>query len=279
MTPLPITISILTWKSPKTLQRTLQSLAPIKDFFAERLVICQESDPEEIAISETYGFTPVKLKENVGIQNGLVECVRRARHEHTLILENDIPWIESPDRAFDFYSDCEHFLKSGLKLCRLDKFEEAARKRFSRFWGGTFPVTRTFLGLIRPFEANSIRAEIVGLKGFRHDSSMNSFLKKHTETFYITNSSAVFYNGHALLVNREFFLSNIIAYAESARPRRSFNQSPELESTLNCPRNRRWWRSKKFPIGISAPGYFGHLRYDRHELDEKALSGGGLEAD
>lgn len=274
MEQLPITLAILTWKSPVTLKRTLDSLKPINNFFQERLVICQESDAEEIAIVESCGFTPIKLKNNVGIQKGLVECARHSRHESVLIMENDIPWIVDPERAQDFYNDCKLYLASGLKMCRLDNFPDPPRKRYVRFWGAEFPVSRTFSGLVRWREANAIRAEIVGFKRFNHDSSMNSFMRKASDTFHITDSSAIYWNNHSILINKDFFLNTVIAYAESANPRRSFNEQPELESTLNCPRNRSWWRGKKFKIGISAPGYFGHVRYDRAENDEKSVAGG-----
>lgn len=275
----PITLSVLTWKSPKTLRRTLESLAPIKGVFEERLVICQESDPEEIAISEELGFTPVKLENNVGIQNGLIECVKRGRNKHVMMMENDIPWVVPDDRAEWFASDCGSFLESGLKLCRMDKFDEIPRKRFARFWGDHLPMKRTLSGMLRPVQADSIRAEVVGLKNFAYEPAMSGFLTKVTDTFHITDSSAIFWNNHSLIVEKEFFLNTLVPGVEALPPRRSYNNSPELESTLNCPKNRHWWRSQKFKIGISSPGYFGHLRYDRYDADEKGIDGGGLAAD
>lgn len=196
-----------------------------------------------------------------------------------MMMENDIPWVVPDDRAEWFANDCGSFLKSGLKLCRMDKFDEVPRGRFARFWGAGLPMKRTLSGIVRPIQANSIRAEVVGLKGFQHSPAMDGFLTKVTDTFHITNSSAIFWNNHSLIVEKDFFLGTIIPKAESLRARRSYNGSLELESTLNCPRNRFWWRSQGYPIGISAPGYFGHLRYDRFEEDEKGVDGGGLVTD
>lgn len=50
------TLSILTWKAPDTLRRTLESLEPIRDLFHECIVICQESDPREIDMATQYGW-------------------------------------------------------------------------------------------------------------------------------------------------------------------------------------------------------------------------------
>jgi len=99
-------LAILTWRAPVTLARTLNALAPITHLFSERLVVCQESDPEEIRLAEQAGYTAIGTKENLGIQGGLKHAVESTEAKRVLLLENDCHFLGDAN-AFEGLLDRE----------------------------------------------------------------------------------------------------------------------------------------------------------------------------
>nr|WP_272210365.1 hypothetical protein [Marinicella sp. W31]MDC2876238.1 hypothetical protein [Marinicella sp. W31] len=99
--PFPeVGLSVLTWKSPRTLERTLRSLQPVGDLFSQRTVVCQEGSPEEMDIARRYDFEPVATEKNLGIQEGLARCAESLSSERILIVESDNFFVAS-DHARD----------------------------------------------------------------------------------------------------------------------------------------------------------------------------------
>lgn len=262
-----VTLSILTWKAPQTLQRTLASLAPVQDLFSHRLVVCQEGDPDEIGIAERYGFKPVPTERNVGIQEGLALTVESAPTDIVLAMENDCAYLGGAEGKASLAGVIDAFVREGLDVVKLGELPPEPRPRYTRYWGMTSPPRRTLLGMVRWKDANGCKAEALTLKDF--DVRQVTELTKISDTLYATTSRYIGWTNRAFLVRKPFFLDTILPFARAHPGAKRVNGTPDLEYPLNCPANRGWWRGKDFQVGVTRPGFFGHQRVDRPKDDEK----------
>lgn len=263
----PISLSILTWKSPRTLEKTLRSLEPVKSRFDECLVVCQEGDPVEVALCEQYGFTPVCTAQNLGIQEGLAHAAEVARNDYVLVMENDCPFVNRP-QALAALDESIAAIREGVAgYIKLGYQSFFPRKRFRQFWGDRFPPKPTWLAWVRPGEARACKAEAVYLEAY--ESSLLPEVTDYSPHLALTSSRHVCWTNRAFLVSKAFFLGVVIPFARAHPGRKRVNGLPDLEHPLNCPANRWWWRGSDFRVGLARPGAFGHERLDRPRDDEK----------
>lgn len=265
---------ILTWKAPLTLENTLKSLVPLLPEFDELLVVCQESDPVEMHLAEQYGFRPIGLKKNIGIQDGLKTAVQSCAYNNVLLLENDCALIQCPKEATKALAIVREHLDLGkIDYCRVGCLPKVPRKRFLKYWNFKHQILRRrLLGWLRYRTANAVSAEIVSLplaKGFQ-----SSVLKEVCEGFYLTNSQFCPWSNQSVYLTKHFFLEHLIPFAEANPTKRTCNGMPELEHRINSFWKRAWWRNQSFRIGILKPGLFSHIRVDRASGDDKWQGGG-----
>jgi hypothetical protein len=269
---------VLTWKAPLTLENTLKSLVPLLAEFDESLVICQESDPEEMYLALKYGFKPIGTKENIGIQNGLKKAVQSCAYNQILLLENDCELICCPKEAAQAIRIVREQLALGkIDYAKVGSMPMLPRKRFRKYWRfENQTLRRRLFGWLRYTTADSVASEIVSLplaKGYKSKA-----LREICDGFYMTNSQFCPWSNRSLYLNKKFFLEYLIPFAEANPTSRTCNGMPELEHRINNIWKRGWWRSQHFKIGILKPGLFGHTRVDRTSSDSKWLNGGYVES-
>src|SRR5512139_1147887 len=264
-------LSVLTWKSPDTLRRTLESLMPLAEVFCERIVICQENDPREVELARQYGYRPVTTPHNVGIQEGLALAVSEATSSVVLVLENDCNYVGGP-AGLDTLREClALFQDPRMCVVKLRELPARPRKHYMKYWGERFPPRRTLIGMLRRKEADSCKAEAIEFENF--DPGEVAEIEKISDTVFLTTSQYVSWTNRAFLVSRPFFLGTLLPFARSHPTSRLVNGYPDLEYAVNSPSNRTWWRNSKFKVGLIKPGLFGHRRYDRPDTDEKWNTG------
>ena len=267
-------LAVLTWKAPLTLENTLRSLVPLLSDFDEALVICQESDPAEMRLAEKYGFRPIGLKKNIGIQNGLKTAVQSCTYDQVLLLENDCALIRSPNEASQALTVVREQLALGeIDYVRVGSLPKLPRKRFLKYWRFEHQnLRRRLLGWLRYTTASAVISEVVSMplaKGFQSIA-----LTEIREGFYLTNSTFCPWSNQAVYLTKQFFLGRLIPFAEAHPTSRTCNGMPELEHRINSLWRRNWWRNQHFKIGILKPGLFGHIRIDRIAEDDKWQNGG-----
>lgn len=265
--PQQASLSILTWKAPDTLGRTLQSLEPIQELFSERIVICQESDPREMDLATQYGYRPIAVPCNVGIQEGLALAVEKSTSELVLVLENDCNYIGGEPGKAQLQTCLSLFKEHHIDVVKLGELPAYPRKKFMKYWGSKFPPRRTLLGVLRWNEANLYKGESLAYAEFKPDAVPE--IERLAGQLFLTSSRYAVWTNRAFLVRKDFFLGRLLKFARSNPTSRLVNGLPDLEHAINSPKNRAWWRNANFRIGLVKPGLFGHKRYDRPALDEK----------
>jgi len=265
----PISLSILTWKAPKTLEHTLQNLEPLLDLFDEKIIVCQESDPAEIALAEKYGFKPVVLKTNVGIQYGMKKAFESCSNEQVLFMENDLVLKLPRDEVVRTLEAISNALGDGsAEFAKLRYLPESTKKSFKRYWRcrDGYPARRV-MGYVRYRIANFMASDVLHLgvaPGLKTE-----FLTDIGNGLYASTSEFSKWENRAVLAKRSFFLETLIPFAESHPTSRNVNGMPDLEHRINSRANRSWWQNSKFRHLIASPGLFGHRRLDRYAKDDK----------
>ena len=251
-----------------TLQRTLASLQGILPLFSERLMICQESDPREMACARQMGFAPITTCENIGIQNGLKLAVSEAQNEWVLVLENDAEYMAGEDGLQILHEALSHMMTTSVDHIRLGRLDETPSKRYSMFWGTQSRPHRTVIGYLQWHLANIRKYEMLSLPDIDPNETPREFTKV-SDSFWLTTSKYVSWTNRSFLTRKSFFLDRLLPFAEAHATSRLINGRPDLEHPINCRQNRYWWRSQNFSLGIVRPGLFGHVRHDRNPDDEK----------
>lgn len=267
-----VSLAILTWKAPKTLQHTLQNLEPILDLFDERIVVCQESDPDEVELAREYGFEVVALETNVGIQNGMKAAFEACANELVLFLENDLVLKADRDEVEGILAVIgKDLLEGRAEFAKLRYLPESRKKSFRRYWRlSDGRPKRRLLGYVRYGVASSMAADTLHFD--LSPGLVTPYLVDRGGGIYATSSRYSKWENRAVFVRRSFFLNVLIPFAESHPTSRAVNGHPDLEHRINSKKNKSWWRGRNFRLLIAHPGLFGHRRLDRWAGDDKWLT-------
>lgn len=113
MEPVPVTLAVLTWNSPATLEQTLNSYSKfLLPAARELLVYCQELNDAEVAIAERWGARTLGSTENVGIALAYRELRSVAAQPFLLFLECD--WRLTSRRVTSVLGDAVRLLEDRL---------------------------------------------------------------------------------------------------------------------------------------------------------------------
>ena len=271
MQKLDMTLAVLTWRAPKTLEASLSSIEKLLPYFDELVLVCQESDPREIEIGEKYGFRIVALQENVGIQYGMAECFRNASNENVLFYENDLVLKVDLESALASLREASNALNNKqVSFVKLRYLPDNARDKsalFDSYWKiHNNQLRRRLAALIRPKKSLSVVSKSLEYLSEKDITPIG--FDRHNDNFLISTTSHNAWENRAVVTTKAFF-EKLIAFAESHPTMRSVNGKPDLEHPINCKKNRKWYQSLEVSLLIGVPGLFGHRRFDRAKEDEK----------
>ncbi len=258
----PITCCIMSWRSPKTLEATLQTYLHqnLFDYMDEVIVLFQEISDDDRALAEKYNLNYVSTQENIGIYAGMKLLGETAHNDHVLLLENDCVLIEPQavvlvelDRALSMLMSRE------VDVYRLrhrwhpgEKFDTI--KKFKKYHVGWASWVRS---LFRPFK----RRHLIGTAPYVFQEITNITYQKYVQRQilgdYIIDSAVLPWTNQSVMCRRDFLLNRVLPYVEKNPSRRMLNGFQDVERALNC----RWWRRQNFKIGLGL-GLFSHERLD-----------------
>lgn len=263
----PLSLSVLTWKAPKTLENTLAALTPIAHLFSERYVICQEGDPDEVRIATGFGFEPVATTENLGIQEGLARCGEVPTAEHIMVVEGDNMLTQDPDAPLLLAEAVRQMDRHAIAAFQLQERLTTPSSRFRRYWKAGLPLRPTLVGRMRPGPALARMNEALAFPEIAANG--NAHIEKLADRLYCTHSDCLNWSNRPFLTTKSFFLGELVAFARKNPGTKRVNGMPDLEHPVNCPANRHWWRGNRFAMGMIYPGLFHHNRLERPPADEK----------
>lgn len=199
--------------------------------------------------------------------------------DYVLHLENDLPLIadmRTVRREIDAAvqnmesGDADFYRMDERKIPAGDAGELAKYARYhpARLLNQGDNFTRYMRRFFRPDKARRLSGGAVYA-----DENPHLRFPKHIRRLngghWAADSAVMNWSNRAPLYPRRRFLEEIISYALANPSSRTVNGKPDLEKELN----RRWWRNRRYKIGVCNPGLFVHNRLDRPAEDEKQAVG------
>lgn len=271
-------VGILSWKSHKTLEKSLQSYEKIgfKEYFDEVKIIFQEISEDDVKLAEKYGYDYVGTDKNLGIQNGHRLIYENLNTDYILVLENDNPVIV----------DSELFKKRLFKSIELleEKKIDVMRLRHRWNFGESFSLEKylsyyninnlhenyifteldtnpkkTFSKFLKRSLRPSKALRVAGYGLYFEKEPEKIFPKyvtKIEDNLYCINSKIMTWTNQSVLLSKEFY-GKLLDYVYKNPSSRTANGFQDLEKPLNS----NWWREQGFLIGLGE-GIFSHNRFD-----------------
>ncbi len=241
---LPISICILSWKSPKTLSHTLKSyqkkgLLEISD---DITILFQEISPEDITLANKFQIPYIGLKENIGIGKGILQLMKNAQYENVLFLENDWQLTESSEIVYNR-------LEEGLTM--LDKGYDVIRYR-----------SRTHPGF--PLHSLKHKGNELDYYDDWHQSKSPHLLEslhwldpaeqfpdkiQKDGAFFVTTSQWANWTNNPFLIKKDFYIKNLSQFT---------GETLDLERKIAY-----WWTRQNFKIA-QGEGLFTHNDIEKY---------------
>jgi len=235
---LPITIGVVSYRSPLTLGTTLLSynnnglLAEVE----ERSIILQEPTEEQISWARKLGFQ-CRIEGNLGIGRATGELLKRCTSEYFLLLEED--WLLVEEQA-----KVTTQLEAGINLLRSEP-EGVVRYRHRREYGEPL-YSRQFQG--RELSKPTHLGECIFWRE-DPDRDFPELIRKVSigdEHFYRLSSRHSCYTNNPVLYRTEFAQRILLPFCFD-----------DLETPMQS-----WWEQQDFAV-FQGAGLFKHSRLDR----------------
>ena len=272
-----VTLAMVSWKAPATLQHTLASYekAGILGLFGARRIHFNEMSTADEALAARYGFTHTGTRANLGIFGAIDAIATTLTTPYVLSVENDCPLVTDRDGLLAMLGSA----LSDMALLRVpvftmrsrrmpgDEFSRRARyeERFQIVWplgsdrrqrnAMTPWATRLYEDLRRgTLRGCSLYAE--------EDPTLRHprVIKKSPHGNWLTTSRYLNWSNNCVLVRSDFLRDVVLDRVRCHPAPTTLNGYQDIEAALKA---NSWWRKQKFPMGQSEPGPFTHKRLDR----------------
>ena len=262
-------MGILSWKGGDTLKQSLNSYANANLFslFDETVIFLPEQGDYETQIAKDFNLKIFGSDKNLGILGGFKALAQSMTADYILLLENDCPLIEDFTEAQKQITLAQSLLDTNqAHIVRLRHREYAGqdwsvvrkyREYYPRMNASVFEKTVCFIKrLMRPQKAERLKGWSIYAPESKGGALFPDCIYYNKENaYYITDSAYLPWTNQSILIKRDFFLSMIIAYAESAGTKRRINGFRNLEIEMNSD----FWQKGHFKIAIPK-GLFTHRR-------------------
>lgn len=263
-----IGLGILSWKGAESLLSSLVSYKQENLFslFDEKVIFLPEQREIETDIAREAGLTIFGHPQNLGILGGFKALAESMTAEYVLLLENDCPLIENYREAKRQIEHSVHLLETGkADIIRLRSRRFAGQdwetvRKYRAYYPeetASFPtkIISVFKRLCRPFKTSRLKAWSLYVSHKEVTKFPNHIVYDAENDIYTVSSRYMPWTNQSIFLRRDFFLNDIIKYAENAPTTRRINGFRNLEIEMNS----AYWRNKNYTIAIPA-GLFTHKR-------------------
>ncbi|MEO1207407.1 MAG: hypothetical protein AAFV45_13865 [Pseudomonadota bacterium] len=260
-------LGVLSWHGYETLEASLKTYpaSGFLDLFDERVIFFPEITDQGCVLAARFGFEAKGQPQNKGIMDGFRGLANAMQSDTVVMVENDCPLIESCEEAAKQIATAQHLIENGSA--------QVVRLRSRRDPGEAFDTADKYMRLYPPTTAHGIdqlkagvlrrlrpgkARKLIGTSVYVEAEPAQKFPGTITDAgsgFYLAPTDAITWTNQSIMIDRRFFLDNIIARAENVTGRRTVNGFKNLEIELND----HWWRSRPWTVAI-APGLFTHRR-------------------
>ncbi len=272
-----VTLAMISWKAPATLQHTLASYetAGILGLFGDRRIHFNEISEADQALAIRYGFTHSGTPANLGIFGAIDAIAASVTTPYVLSVENDCPLVT--DRAGllamlgSALSDMAMLnvpvftmrsrRQPGDEFTRRTRYED----RFQVVWplGTDRSQRRAMPYLVSRLYEDARRGTLRGCSLYaEEDPTLRHprIIKKSPQGNWLTTSRYLNWSNNCVLVRTDFLRDVVLDRVRHHPAPSTLNGHQDIEAALKV---NGWWRRQHFAMGQSEPGPFTHHRLDR----------------
>lgn len=221
----------------------------------EVLIAFNGLDDDGRHLAEKFGLPYIGSEQNSGILGGFKMLAEGLTSDIVLLLENDLPLIESTERARQQITHAREALATGqVEVFRFRHrlnpgYRDQAALKFLRYYRPT--VLAQLRRLVRPGKAR----RMIGNSIYVLTEPEKTFdeIEKRPDGWYRISAKHITWSNQSIMIRRDFFLDKILAYAEANPSSRTVNGFPDIEKELN----RSYWRNSGWHVGADL-GLFTH---------------------
>lgn len=235
-----LTIGILSWKDPKTLEKTLRSYKKngLLEYADEKLVFFNEISHQDRDIAQRYGFKILGSKKNLGIAKGFLSLIQAASSDCILLLEDDWLLIEDIDGVQIQLDEIKQLLLAEKVHCvRLRHRKKPGKPLYSQWLKGQ--EHKGFTHLLNCIHWHKFPEKIFPQYITKMDTN---------SPLYLTSSKYGNYTNNPCIYALEWYKRTVVPIMEEI-----MNNS-NLEDVLTD-----WWSKQYFKV-VQGRGLFMHGR-------------------
>ena len=262
MKNLNFSIGILSWKGYSSLCNSLKSYEKngLNSLTEYKFICLPEYNNEGIKICKNFGYKPILFKNNIGILNGFKNLASKMPEGPLLLLENDLSLVTNDKITRTLLKQSlDHLYKYKAAQVRLRSIKDPgepfhAIKKYNKYWG--YGTIKKIKRLLRPNKAKKLIGTGIYTEKDPH-LKFPKYISKLENNSYLITSEIMNWSNLAIMVDRNFFLKEIIKQAEITNSNKKINGFKNIEIELN----NQWWRDKRWNLIVTS-GLFKHLRLD-----------------
>ncbi len=259
----------------------------------EAVLFLPEAQPEAVLLGQSYGLDVRTAPDNLGILGGFQALAEMVKAETLLLLEDDCPLIEPPAEVARQVKLAKGALEVGdVQVFRLrhryypgigrrfgvidklyryhpppsapakDQRAAALRRalrpgKAQRLAGNIFyedgDSYRDPYGLLEEYGQTGEVLPVPQGRSHAPEAVFPELIEKCPGGYWRAKSATVPWSNQSIMVQRDFYLEKILAYAEAHPSPRRVNGFPDIEKELNG----RYWRDANWWVGFDR-GLFSH---------------------
>lgn len=229
--------------------------AGLFDLADEALIAFNGLDDDARALAEEFGLPYIGSETNSGILGGFKMLAQGLKSDVVLLLENDLPLIESASEAKRQIMNARNALTSGaVHVFRFRHrihpgYRDQASWKFLRYYRPSFPAQ--LRRLLRPGKADKMIGNSIYV--YTEPDKVFADVKRMPEGWFRISAKHITWSNQSIMIRRQFILDEIIAYAEAHPSNRTVNGFPDIEKELNS----TYWRKSGWFVGADL-GLFTH---------------------
>ncbi len=238
-----LSVGILSWRSPLTLNNSLSSYQKngLFECADEILIFFNEISSKDEEIVKRYNLKYIGAPQNIGIGRALKTLVNKARGDYFLFLEEDWVLVENRDIT-------KKRLITAMSLIE-DGRADVVRLRHRFKYG--YPLYQII------YKGNELKTPWHLFESIHWiDDPENKFpqfiskLSLNEEDWFLTSSRHACYTNNPCIYKKDFLKHIVLPF--------TFGDGAALEDDIEF-----WWREQTFKV-CQGPGLFEHKRLDRN---------------
>ena len=221
----------------------------------EVLIAFNELDDDARAIANEFELSCIGSEENTGILGGFKMLANGLKSDIVLLLENDLPLIESADEAKRQIENARSALeKDDVDIFRfrhriMPGYRDQASSKFLRYYRPS--LSAQMRRLFRPGKAEKMIGNSIYV--FTEPDKIFDDVHRMPNGWFKISAKHITWSNQSIMIRRRFFLDQILGYAEAHPSNRSVNGFPDIEKELNS----AYWRKSGWFVGADL-GLFTH---------------------